>query len=104
MKHEIHRLRTVFDGDRYFDIVVEYAKASAEDILIKVTVHNRGSEPAVLHLLPTLWFRNVWSWSAGVPKPTVSAAPDDACAIVASHWNLGDYYLCCEGDPEPRWA
>ena len=59
----------VFDDDRYFDIFVEYAKASVEDILIKITVHNRGAEPALIHVLPTFWFRNTWSWSGDVPKP-----------------------------------
>ena len=52
----------VFDQDRYFDVFVEYAKASPEDMLIQITVHNRGPEAATLHLLPTLWFRNDWSW------------------------------------------
>jgi len=51
-----------FDDDRYFDVFVEYAKASPEDVLIRITVHNRGPEAARLHLLPTLWFRNTWSW------------------------------------------
>ncbi len=51
----------VFDQDRYFDVFVEYAKASPEDILIQITVHNRGPEAATLHVLPTLWFRNTWS-------------------------------------------
>ena len=59
----------VFDGDRYFDVFVEYAKASPEDILIEITVHNRGPEPATLHVLPTLWFRNVWSWGGTVERP-----------------------------------
>ena len=54
----------VFDEDRYFDVFVEYAKESPEDILIQITVHNRGPEPAELHVLPTLWFRNQWSWHA----------------------------------------
>ena len=52
----------VFDEDRYFDVFVEYAKPEPEDILIRITVHNRGPEDADLHLLPTLWFRNTWSW------------------------------------------
>src|SRR5947208_5271094 len=54
----------VFDGNRYCDVLVEYAKASAEDILIEITVSNRGPEAATVHVLPTLWFRNVWSWGA----------------------------------------
>ena len=52
----------VFDEDRYFDVFVEYAKESPEDILIQITIHNRGPDPAELHVLPTLWFRNQWSW------------------------------------------
>ena len=59
----------VFDQDRYFDVFVEYAKASPEDILIQITVDNRGPEPAELHVLPTLWFRNIWSWSIGGDRP-----------------------------------
>ena len=55
----------IFDADRYFDVFVEYAKAAPEDILIKISVHNRGPEAAELHLLPTLWFRNTWSWEQG---------------------------------------
>src|SRR5690242_662966 len=54
----------VFDENRYFDVFVEYAKASPDDILIEITVHNRGPETAALHVLPTVWFRNVWSWGA----------------------------------------
>src|SRR5262249_50639345 len=52
----------IFEEGRYFDVFVEYAKASPNDVLIRITVANRGPEPAVLHLLPTLWFRNTWSW------------------------------------------
>ena len=61
----------IFDEDRYFDVVVEYAKAGPEDILMLVTAHNRGPDAATLHLLPTLWFRNTWSWGDDVPKPTL---------------------------------
>ena len=63
----------VFDQDRYFDVFVEYAKESPEDILIQITVHNRGPEPAELHVLPTLWFRNQWSWH-GERRPAGAAS------------------------------
>ena len=87
----------VFDDDRYFDVFVEYAKADAEDILIRVTVHNRGPEAASLHLLPTLWFRNTWSWGRTTPKPVLREADG---AIHVSHPELGDYTLSCDGAPE----
>ncbi len=67
----------IFADDRYFDVFVEYVKASPEDILIRVTAENRGPEAATLHVLPTLWFRNVWSWSAGAPKPELREVPGD---------------------------
>ena len=60
----------IFDDDRYFDVIVEYAKARHDDILMVVTAHNRGPDPATLHLLPTLWFRNTWSWGDEVPRPS----------------------------------
>ena len=63
----------VFDDDRYFDVFVEYAKARPDDILIQITVHNRGPEAARLHVLPTLWFRNTWSWGDGAPRPVPRA-------------------------------
>ena len=85
----------VFDGDRYFDVFVEYAKASAEDILIQITVHNRGPEVATLHLLPVLWFRNTWSWGGDAPRPVLAEAP--AKVIAASHPDLGQRFLSCEG-------
>ena len=61
----------VFDGDRYFDVFVEYAKQTPEDILIQITVCNRGPEPATLHVLPTLWFRNIWTWWPDTAKPSL---------------------------------
>ena len=66
-KHEAeYELDTgIFDEDRYFDVFVEYAKAGPRDILVKISAANRGPDPAHLHVLPTLWFRNTWSWSAG---------------------------------------
>jgi len=88
----------VFAEDRYFDVFVEYAKAGPEDVLVRITVHNRGPEPASLRLLPTLWFRNTWSWGDEGPKPSLrQAAPG---VIAASHPELGEYRLCCEGEPE----
>src|SRR5687768_8298177 len=63
----------VFDGDRYFDVFVEYAKAGPDDILIRITAHNRGDSPADLHVLPQVWFRNTWSWGRGDAKPSLAA-------------------------------
>src|SRR3974390_2444219 len=88
----------VFNEDRYFDVFVEYAKDSPEDMLIQITVHNRGPEPAELHVLPTLWFRNTWSWGDGESKPVLGAIDEDR--IYASHPNLGGYTLQCEGASE----
>jgi hypothetical protein len=85
----------VFDDDRYFDVLVEYAKASPDDLLMRITVHNRGPEPATLHLLPQLWFRNIWSWD-GEPRPEIGPAGG---GVLARHPHLGDYRLHVEGEP-----
>ena len=93
----------VFDDNRYFDVFLEYAKAGPDDILIQVTVHNRGPEAARLQLLPTLWFRNTWSWKGETPKPTlcqVDASASASAAVRASHSQLGEYTLYCDGAPE----
>ena len=66
----------IFDSDRYFDVVVEYAKAAPDDILMRVTAHNRGPDEATLHVLPTVWFRNTWSWGGEVAKPSLRAEGD----------------------------
>ena len=94
----------VFNDDRYFDVFVEYAKGSAEDILVKVTAVNRGPDAADLHLLPTLWFRNDWSaWIAAsnraARKPTLRKieAPAGVSAVAASHSELGDFVFSCDG-------
>ncbi len=87
----------VFNDERYFDIFVEYAKEGPDDLLVQITVHNRGPEEASLHLLPTLWFRNTWSWKQGLPKPTLREA---AGAISAAHPTLGDRVLAFDGKPE----
>jgi hypothetical protein len=88
----------VFDRDRYFDVFVEYAKASPEDILIEITVYNRGFEPAVLHLLPTLWFRNTWSWGEGLPRPLLRVA--EPGSVAAAHPDLGEWFLSCDPGAE----
>ena len=101
----------VFDGDRYFDVFVEYAKAGPEDILIKITAANRGPEASELHLLPTLWFRNDWaSWIAesnrATEKPNLSqitptpqeGAQGGVTAVAATHLLLGEFILSCEGE------
>ena len=79
----------VFDGDRYFDITAEYAKAAPEDILIRITVVNRGPETARLHVLPTLWFRNTWSWKAEAERPLMRMLWPQC--VEAAHESLGDY-------------
>jgi hypothetical protein len=88
----------VFDEDRYFDVFVEYAKAGPEDILVRITVNNRGPESARLHLLPTLWFRNTWSWGEDGRKPSLREAGPGA--IEASHHDLGKYVLYSDGTAE----
>jgi len=88
----------IFDADRYFDVFVEYAKADPEDLLIRITVHNRGPETAELHLLPTLWFRNTWSWEKDETKPSLRQLEEGA--VRASHSQLGNWTLDCEGKPE----
>jgi len=91
-----------FNENRYFDVFVEYAKASAEDILVRITVHNRGPETATLHLLPHLWFRNTWSWGADDRRPSMAAAqgPKGATVIESEHWYTGKRWLACEGTPK----
>jgi hypothetical protein len=81
----------IFDGNRYFDVVVEYAKAAPEDLLMQVTVHNRGPGEAELHVLPTLWFRHTWSWAGGDERPSLCTVTDlrDASAVMAEHSELG---------------
>ncbi len=112
----------VFDGDRYFDVFVEYAKAAPDTIVTRITAVNRGPDPAALHLVPTLWFRNTWSWGGATTQPTLragAAAPasmggsTDAGrvsavaasarldTIVAEHAELGTYRFRC-GDAEVR--
>src|SRR5947208_662032 len=88
----------VFEGNRYFDVFMEYAKESPEDILVRITVHNRGLESARLRVLPTLWFRNTWSWDKDQPKPLLREAGHGA--IQATHRELGEYWLFCDGTPE----
>ena len=89
----------VFEEDRYFDVFVEYAKAGPRDILMRVTAHNRGPELAELHLLPTIWYRNTWSWGRTGegywPKPRISRAGDTT--LIAEHASLGKFRLEAEG-------
>ncbi|NGN68225.1 glucosidase [Streptomyces sp. A7024] len=93
----------IFDADRYFDVTAEYAKASPDDVLMKITVENRGPDEAELHLLPTLWFRNTWSWTDDAPaatKPTLAAIPatKDTAVIRATHPELGTHDLHLQGN------
>jgi len=92
----------VFDEGRYFDIFVEYGKVSAEDILIKITIANRGAEKAGLHLLPTLWFRNTWSWAVDAARPSLARiSSDEGISVVeACHPQLGQRWLYCENPAE----
>jgi hypothetical protein len=88
----------VFNGDRYFDVFVEYAKSTPEDILIQISVFNRGPEAATLHVLPTLWFRNTWTWWPDAPKPALTevSGENGTRAVAAAHVELGDRFLYCE--------
>jgi hypothetical protein len=92
----------IFDDDRYFDVVVEYAKGAPDDILMQITAENRGPDEATLHLLPTLWFRNTWSWGDPVPKPSLTAADQmpGLAAVRASHSDLGEWWWCADASAE----
>ncbi len=99
----------VFAESRYFDVTMEYAKVDPLDIIIRITVTNHGPEAAPLHLLPTLWFRNTWVWGYDDRKPMLNAVTNepvqpgteqDARIIHAQHYDLGDYWLACQGMPE----
>ncbi|MDF5707701.1 MAG: glucosidase [Nostoc sp. S4] len=92
----------VFDADQYFDVFVEYAKASAEDILIQITIANRSSQAKPLHLLPSLWFRNTWSFDGNSEKPVLKVlkSETDLSIIEASHLGMNDYWLYCQGAAE----
>jgi hypothetical protein len=88
----------VFDGDRYFDVEVEYAKASTDDILCRVTVTNHGPEVATLHVLPQLWARNTWSWKAIPERPYLSGHTDGS--VTTFHPGLGAMRFTCDGARE----
>jgi hypothetical protein len=88
----------IFDDDRYFDVFIEYAKATPEDILMRVTVHNRGPEAAMIHLLPQLWFRNTWSWKPDSISPEISLSNRDV--VIEKHPELGSYNLYANGNPD----
>ncbi len=109
----------VFDDDRYFDIVVEYAKASPEDICIRIEIFNRGAEAAKLHLFPHLWFRNTWAWSdprGGEPTIRVGPGSDDYVSLLADdstapplenlqfRYGLGRRYLYSATGGEPLFT
>jgi hypothetical protein len=98
----------VFDADRYFDVFVEYAKGEPEDLLIRISAVNRGPEPAALHVLPTVWNRNTWSWRGGSSKPELvrTADCDGASVVRAQHTDAllleslpGPYYFYCDSKP-----
>ncbi|HJV65793.1 MAG TPA: glucosidase [Geomonas sp.] len=101
----------IFGEDRYFDVFVEYAKASPTDLLIRITACNRGPDAADIHLLPTLWYRNTWSWAGGGTKPVLSKKVSGGRLVIsAAHTDplfqqkLEDYYLYCDGDPSPLFT
>ncbi|MBC6951819.1 glucosidase, partial [candidate division KSB1 bacterium] len=87
----------IFNDDRYFDVFIEYAKAAPDDILIRITAHNRGPEAATLHLLPTVWLRNTWAWGVNGHKPSMGVTARGGIEI--NQTDLGKRWLLCEGDP-----
>jgi hypothetical protein len=90
----------IFNGDRYFDVFVEYGKQTPEDIFIQISVSNRGPESETLHVLPTLWFRNTWTWWSDTSKPSLKQimSKNGRPTVAASHSQLGERYLYCETD------
>ena len=92
----------IFDDSRYFDVLVEYAKLQPEDLLIRIDISNRGPEAAAIQVLPTLWFRNTWSWGRDPRRPSISVGKKTGtlCTLLAKHYELGEYILYCGGADE----
>ncbi len=88
----------IFAENRNFDVEISYAKAAPQDIVIRITAQNLGQNPAPLHLIPTLWFRNTWIWGRDDHRPELHAEGDSL--VKATHQNLGNYWLACDGAPE----
>ena len=91
----------VFGDGRYWDVTVDYAKAAPDDLCIRMTIRNAGPERASIDVLPTLWFRNRWSWAAGAPKPTIAETDG---ALASDHVDLGRMVLAGNGNPEPLFC
>jgi hypothetical protein len=90
----------VFDGDRYWQITADYAKASPDDVCMRIGVRNAGPDPAELHVLPTLWFRNRWSWEAGVARPIIRATAETGnVGAIAEEELLGRWRFTAGADP-----
>ena len=96
----------IFDEGRYFDVIVEYTKNDPEDLLIRITVTNRGPDRAPIHVLPNLWFRNTWAWGRDDRRPSMTMRKQaqqksgKVRSLVAHHWQLGDYELYCSAADE----
>ncbi len=95
----------IFEEDKYYDIFIEYAKNTPDDILIKITICNRSQENKILHLLPTLWFRNTWSWFKDAAKPQIKVGKNNQSSLLHTiiethHPELGNYYFYCQEKPE----
>ena len=90
-----------FGQDRYFDVFVEYAKQTPTDVLIQISLCNRGPDTTTAHVLPTLWFRNTWKWWPNSPKPSLRVVTTNGGeeAVSACDAELGDYFLYCDGKP-----
>ncbi|WP_024508144.1 hypothetical protein [Bradyrhizobium sp. ARR65] len=90
----------VFEGDRYWQIIADYAKASPDDVCMRISVRNAGPDPAELHVLPTLWFRNRWSWEAGVARPIIRATAETGdVGAIAEEELLGRWRFAAGADP-----
>jgi hypothetical protein len=101
-EYELHD-SGIFDEHRYFDVVVEYAKSDPEDICIRLTIHNRGPHAAPIHVLPTIWFRNTWSWQPDIARPRLAraeSAAGGASVVAIDETTYGRRWLYCDGGPE----
>ncbi len=97
--HEYELIDTgIFNENKYFDVFVEYSKKSDEDILIKITAHNRGAEKAKINILPQIWFRNTWSWGKDNRKPELFLSENNSIRII--HHELGEYNLYFKNNPD----